>query len=98
MRQIARLQEEREALERRIGHLHRRAARLRSPTRKHFRTEGEFAGLWVRTARALEAARFATRAQVRAHYVREGWIGLARIRDVGKYAIAEIEAWLEEPS
>lgn len=94
--ELSRLVAEREALERRIGHLRRKAARAEAPTKQHLQAKGEFTGLWVRTAGSLTKAGFTTREQLRALYARDGWLGLCRIKGVGKYAIAEIEAWLGE--
>ena len=61
---------------------------------KHFETSGPFAGLWVRTARALRKAGYKSREEVRADIEAGALHPFISIFDYGKYADAEVRAWL----
>lgn len=62
--------------------------------RKHLEPSGPFAGLWVRTARALHNASYKSREKVRADIQRGALHPYISIPDYGKYADAEVRAWL----
>ena len=63
--------------------------------RKHLEPSGPFAGLWVRTARALRNAGYESREKVRADIQRGALHPYISIFDYGKYADAEVRAWLD---
>lgn len=63
--------------------------------RKHPETFGPFAGLWVRTARALRKAGYQSREQVHADIKRGVLHPFISIFDYGKYADAEVRTWLD---
>lgn len=62
--------------------------------RKHLETSGPFAGLWVRTARALRKAGYRSRRKVCADIEAGALHPYISIRDYGKYADAEVRNWL----
>ena len=62
--------------------------------RKHLESSGSFAGLWVRTARALRNAGYMSRGKVRADIQRGALHPYISIFDYGKKADAEVRAWL----
>ncbi len=62
--------------------------------RKHFEVSGPFAGLWVRTARALRNAGYKSRSEVRGDIQCGALRPHVSIFDYGRYADAEIRAWL----
>lgn len=62
--------------------------------RKHLEPSGPFAGLWVRTARALRNAGYESCEKVRADIQRGALHPYISIFDYGKYADAEVRAWL----
>jgi hypothetical protein len=62
--------------------------------RKHLETSGPFAGLWVRTARALRKAGYKSPLKVRADIQRGALHPYISIFDYGKKADAEVRAWL----
>ncbi len=62
--------------------------------RKHLETSGPFEGLWVRTANALRNAGYKSRGKVRADIQRGALHPFISIFDYGKYADAEVRAWL----
>ena len=66
--------------------------------RKHLETSGPFAGLWVRTARALRKAGYTSRGKVRADIEAGALRPFISVRDYGKYADAEVRNWLEMKS
>ena len=61
---------------------------------KHLETSGPFAGLWVRTARALRKAGYRSRRKVCADIEAGALHPYISIRDYGKYADAEVRNWL----
>ena len=61
---------------------------------KHLETSGSLAGLWVRTARALRNAGYKSRRQVRADIQSGALHPFISIFDYGKFADAEVRAWL----
>jgi hypothetical protein len=61
---------------------------------KHLETSGPFAGLWVRTARALRKAGYRSRRKVCADIQAGALHPFISIFDYGKYADAEVRAWL----
>ncbi|MDI1320361.1 MAG: hypothetical protein PSW75_09250, partial [bacterium] len=77
---------------------HESASRLKIglvDNRKHLETSGPFAGLWVRTARALRNAGYKSRGRVRADIQRGALHPYISIFDYGKYADMEVRAWLD---
>lgn len=62
--------------------------------RKHLESSGSFAGLWVRTARALRNGGYQSREQVRADIERGALHPFLSIFDYGKIADAEVRRWL----
>lgn len=62
--------------------------------RKHLEPSGPFAGLWVRTARALRNAGYKSRGKVRADIQRGALHPYISIFDYGRKADAEVRAWL----
>lgn len=62
--------------------------------RKHFETSGPFAGLWVRTARALRNAGYKSRGEVRTDVQRGALHPYISIFDYGRKADTEVRAWL----
>ena len=62
--------------------------------RKHLESSGPFAGLWVRTARALRNAGYKSRGKVRADIQRGALHPYISIFDYGRKADAEVRAWL----
>ena len=62
--------------------------------RKHLESSGPFAGLWVRTARALRNAGYKSREKVRADIQRGALHPYISIFDYGRKADAEVRAWL----
>ncbi len=63
-------------------------------TSKHYETSGPFAGLWVRTARALRKAGYKSREKVRADIKAGALHPYISIHDYGKYADTEVRRWL----
>ena len=61
---------------------------------KHLEPSGPFAGLWVRTARALRNSGYKIRGKVRADIQRGALHPYISIFDYGKKADAEVRAWL----
>lgn len=61
--------------------------------RKHIESSGPFAGLWIRTARALREAGYKSREKVRDD-IRSGALSPGSILDYGRFADAEVRAWL----
>ncbi len=61
---------------------------------KHYETTGPFAGLWVRTARALRKAGYESRKKVRADIEAGALHPYISIRDYGRYADREVRKWL----
>jgi len=61
---------------------------------RHLETSGPFAGLWVRTARALRKAGYTSSEKVRADIEAGALRPFLSIFDYGKYADAEVRAWL----
>lgn len=61
---------------------------------KHYETSGPFAGLWVRTARALRKAGYKSRRKVRADIEAGALHPYISIRDYGRYADREVRKWL----
>jgi hypothetical protein len=61
---------------------------------KHYETSGPFTGLWVRTAGALRKAGYKSRTKVRADIMAGSLHPFISIHDYGKYADAEVRAWL----
>ena len=61
---------------------------------KHLEPSGPFAGLWVRTARALRNSGYKSRGKVRADIQRGALHPYISIFDYGKKADAEVRAWL----
>ena len=67
------------------------------PNQKHFVKEGPFAGLWVRTARALEQAGYTDKSQLKGVLFDESFLLRNRspsLKDFGKLANEELVAWL----
>ncbi len=62
--------------------------------RKHLEPSGPFAGLWVRTARALRNAGYKSRGKVRADIQCGALHPYISIFDYGRKADAEVRAWL----
>lgn len=61
---------------------------------KHYETDGEFAGLWVRTATVLRKNGITTKARL-VEYVDAGdWYSLCRLKGCGKLLDREIRHWL----
>ena len=61
---------------------------------KHLETSGPFAGLWIRTARALRKAGYTSQGKVRADIQTGVLHPYISIFDYGKYADAEVRTWL----
>lgn len=62
--------------------------------RKHLEESGAFAGLWVRTAKALRGAGYKSRRKVRADLEAGALHPYISIRDYGRKADAEVRRWL----
>lgn len=61
---------------------------------KHLETSGPFAGLWVRTARALRKAGYKSHLKLRVDIQRGALHPYISIFDYGKKADVEVRAWL----
>jgi len=61
---------------------------------KHLEISGPFAGLWVRTARALRKAGYKSRRKVRADIEAGALHPYISIFNYGRYADREVRAWL----
>lgn len=68
--------------------------RQRVRNSKHYETSGPFAGLWVRTSRALIKAGYKSREKVRADIEAGALHPYISIHDYGRYADREVRKWL----
>ena len=66
-------------------------------SKRHLETSGPFAGLWVRTARALRKAGYTSPEKVRQDIESGALRPFLSIFDYGKYADREVRAWLGFP-
>ena len=57
-------------------------------------TEGPFAGLWVRVARALRKAGYINREEIRADIESGSLHPFRPVRDYGRYADRDVRKWL----